>query len=301
MQTISSEQSVFAMSRDNQPVVRVASGDDIVLQTMDCFSNQITSTESDFAALDWAQINPATGPIFVEGAAPGDVLCVEIKSVTLARDYAVMVTGPDLGVLGDEMLEPKISIVPVEENHAILPGGVRWPIHPMIGVIGVAPEGEAVPCGTPGPHGGNMDCKVIKEGSTVWLPVNVDGALFALGDLHAAMGDGEVAVCGLEIPGQVTVNLSVVKGVSLPTPMVTDSTMIYTLASALTFDEAAQRATHNMAHFMVEHGTISLADATSILSIAGDVQVCQLVDPEKTCRVALPRTAAEQLDIMFDA
>jgi amidase len=84
-------------------------------------------------------------------------------------------------VIGDELDAPKVTIVPIENDHAILPGNVRVPLNPMVGVIGVAPAGEAISCGTPDSHGGNMDCKMITAGSTLWLPVNVPGALFGLG------------------------------------------------------------------------------------------------------------------------
>lgn len=296
MKRISDNHTIFTMSRDNAPVYRITSGSDICLDTKDCFNNRITSVHDKYDSMDWDNINPSTGPIYVEGAEPGDILRVEIKSLKVTGNQAVMVTASDFGILSDETTDTRIHIIPLKDNYALLPGGVRWPLHPMIGVIGVAPAGDPVSCGTPGDHGGNMDCKIIEEGCTVWLPVNVEGALFALGDLHAAMGDGET-VCGLEVPGEVIVNLSVVKGAAIPTPMVTTATTLYALASAPTSDEAASRATHHMAHFLVDHSDISVDEAACILSIAGDVQVCQIVDPQKTCRIALPRTVADQLGI----
>ena len=177
---------------------------------------------------------------------------------------------------------------------------MRVPLNPMGGVIGVAPAGEAISCGTPDSHGGNMDCKMITAGSTLWLPVNVPGALFGLGDLHAAMGDGEVSVCGLEIPGEVLVELTVVKNRRLPLPMLENSETLFTLASALTLDDAAALATRNMAHFIADNTSLALAEAISILSIAGDLQICQVVDPLKTCRYALPKSVAEQLSLSIE-
>ena len=141
---------------------------------------------------------------------------------------------------------------------------------------------------------------MITAGSTLWLPVNVPGALFGLGDLHAAMGDGEVSVCGLEIPGEVLVELTVVKNRKLPLPMLENSETLFTLASALTLDDAAAMATRNMAHFIADNTSLTLADAISILSIAGDLQICQVVDPLKTCRYALPKSVAEQLSLRIE-
>lgn len=295
MVQIDNKQVIYAMSRDNQPVATVKSGTDVVFNTCDCFSDQIMAKETEFTQLDWQRINPATGPVFIEGAEPGDVLKVKIKRITLTRNWAVMVTAPGLGVIGDELTTPQVSIIPIIDDHAQLPGGVSVKIHPMIGVIGVAPDGEAISCGTPDSHGGNMDCKEIVAGSTLWLPVNVPGALFALGDLHAAMGDGEVSVCGLEITGEVTVELSIMKGRRLPLPMLENDDTLFTLASALTLDDAANMATRNMAHFIADNSVLTLEEAINVLSIAGDLQVCQIVDPLKTCRFALPKTIARQL------
>jgi amidase len=297
---ITKDHAIYAMAKDNKPVATVASGSEVVFETCDCFSDQITSADAVFNELDWQRINPASGPVYVEGAEPGDALRVKIKRIAITGKQAVMVTAPNLGVVGDELQSPTVTIVPIENGKALLPGNVLVPLNPMVGVIGVAPAGEAISCGTPDSHGGNMDCKVIAEGSTLWLPVNVPGALFALGDLHAAMGDGEVSVCGLEIPGEVTVELSVVKNRKLPLPMLENNDAIYTLASAVTLDAAATLATRNMAHFIADNTHLALSEAINILSIAGDLQICQVVDPLKTCRYALPKTVAAQLSLSIE-
>lgn len=164
---ITKDRVVYAMSRDNAPVATVSSGSEVLFETCDCFSDQITSADAVFNELDWQRINPATGPVYVEGAEPGDALKVTIKRITLSSNQAVMVTAPQLGVIGDELDAPKVTIVPIENDHAILPGNVRVPLNPMVGVIGVAPAGEAISCGTPDSHGGNMDCKMITAGSTL--------------------------------------------------------------------------------------------------------------------------------------
>lgn len=294
---ISKDHVIYSMSHEHVPAITVESGSEVIFETCDCFSDQITTQDAVFQELDWQRINPATGPVFVNGAQPGDVLRVDITHIRLTRDHAAMVTSPKLGVIGDELLAPEVSIVPIHDGKAVMAGNVEIALRPMIGVIGVAPAGDAISCGTPDSHGGNMDCKEIVEGTTLWLPVNVEGALFALGDLHAAMGDGEVSVCGLEIPGEVTVTLSVVKKRSLPTPMLENASTLYTLASALTLDDAATQATRNMAHFIVDNSALSLSEAINIMSITGDLQICQVVDPLKTCRFALPKTVASQLSL----
>src|SRR5690606_34634756 len=123
---------------------------------------------------------------------------------------------------------------------------LQIPVNKMIGVIGVAPEAEGVNCGTPGAHGGNMDNKMVTEGATLYFPVFAEGALFALGDLHAAMGDGEVSVSGVEVAGEVTVTLDVVKGMSLRHPMLENEEVFTQIVSAPTLDEAAKTAAVEM-------------------------------------------------------
>jgi len=289
---------IYAMSPNNAPVLRVNSGDEVVVSTFDCFENQIQETSQDFGQLDWERINPATGPIYVEEAEPGDLLVVRIQKIQLTTQ-GVMTTGPGLGVLGDEISQNVIKKVPIHEGMAQISAQVQVPLNPMIGVIGTAPKEGAIACGTPGDHGGNMDCKRIAEGAYLILPVNVPGALWALGDLHAAMGDGEVAVCGIEIAGEVTVQLHVLKGKSWPVPMIVNDNSVITIASETLLDDAATRAVKNMVHFLEQECDMDKAEATFLLSVAGDLRVCQVVDPKKTARYELPRWIAEKQGFSF--
>lgn len=291
---------IFSMSKNNQPVARVASGSRVTFQTCDCFYDQITDENVTFDELDWNRINPATGPLYIEEANPGDILKVEIKKITLNRDYAIMATGKALGVLGDELTENVIFKVPVKDNHAILPKGIEIELNPMIGVIGVAPKDADISCGVPCEHGGNMDCKEIKEGVTLYLPVNVPGALFALGDLHAAMGDGEVCVSGLEISGEVDVEVTVLKGCSLPTPLIVSNESVSTIASAETLDEASTRATKKMVTLLKQADKLTAAEIIALLSAKGDLRICQVVDPQKTCRFELPQSLLRQLNLFLE-
>ena len=155
---------IYNMSAKHKPVLSVASGSTLVFETCDCFEDQITSEQTPFQALDWTRINPATGPVFIEGADLGDMLEVKIEKINI-RDHGVMVTGPDMGVLGDELTENSIRIVPIRQGKAFFTDNLELPLNPMIGVIGTAPASEDVSCGTPGSHGGNMDCKKITKGA----------------------------------------------------------------------------------------------------------------------------------------
>ncbi len=295
---VPNDQLIYTMSKDHRSVLTVPDGAQLVFHTCDCFEDQIQSDSQDFGELDWNRINPATGPVFVEGAEPGDLLVVRIVRIELA-DHGVMTTGPKLGVLGDELTHNVIRMIPIRDGKAIFSPLLEIPLNPMIGVIGTAPAGAAVSCGTPGAHGGNMDCKLITEGAQLILPVSVPGALFALGDLHAAMADGEVAVCGVEIAGSVTVQLQVLKGKRWPAPMIVNDDAVITIASEKQLDDAAVRAVKNMVRWLEAECGMDTAEATFLLSIAGDLRVCQVVDPLKTARVELPRWIAEKQGFRF--
>jgi amidase len=228
------------------------------------------------------------------------MLAVQIQKIELG-EQGVMVTGPNLGVMGFEFTQNAIQMIPLREGKAILSEELQIPINPMIGVIGTAPAGESISCGTPGDHGGNMDCKQIREGSTLFLPVNVPGALFSLGDLHAAMADGEVAVCGVEIAGKVIVKLDVIKGERWPLPMVINKEYIITIASEKELDKAADHAVVNMVTFLHEQVGLEKQKATFLLSAAADLRICQVVDPLKTARVELPIEYAKNLGFETEA
>ncbi|MFA4133332.1 MULTISPECIES: acetamidase/formamidase family protein [unclassified Brevibacillus] len=287
MYRVKKQDVIYAMSPENRPVLKVEAGSIVTFETCDCFEDQIQSADTVFQELDWNRINPASGPIYIEGTEPGDILVVNIQKIKI-KNQGVMVTGPELGVMGFDLQENVIKMIPIQDGKAVLSDKLQVPISPMIGVIGTAPAKEAISCGTPGDHGGNMDCKQMREGTTLLLPVNVPGALFALGDLHAAMADGEVAVCGVEIAGEVTVKLDVIKGKQWPLPMAVNQEHLITIASEKALDKAADRAVINMVQFLHEELGIEKAEATFLLSAAGDLRICQVVDPLKTARMELP-------------
>jgi amidase len=293
MKTISKEKFVLIMSPNNEAVERIESGQTILFETYDCFSNQIQREDQPFSSVGWDKINPATGPLFVEGAEPGDTLKVEILEITVA-DQGVMAISPKMGALAGTVTDEKTKIIQIEDSKAKFSEKLELPIHPMIGVIGTAPKDEDIPTGTPKDHGGNMDCKKIVKGTTLYLPVNVAGGLLAMGDLHAVMGDGEVVICGLEIPGQVTVRVTVQKGQKLPLPFLVDDNHVMAIASAETLDEASKKATKNMHTFLVEQLGMDVDEAAMFLSVGADLKVCQIVDPLMTSRMELPKWVLEK-------
>lgn len=295
-ETLACKDVIYAFDKTHEPVKRVESGTTIEIETYDCFENQVQSADTKIGGIDWERINPATGPIYVEGAQPGDVLKVRIEKLEIGN-LGVMATGPDLGVLGHRQEEMASKIIPVEGDHAVFDDKLKIPLNKMIGVIGVAPEGEPVPCGTPGAHGGNMDTTLIAEGATLYFPVFAEGALFALGDFHAAMGDGEIGVSGIEVPGKATVTLEVVKEGALRHPLLENGDGIAFLVSKPTLDEAAKAAVEEMADFLLTRTDLGAADLAMMLSAAGQSQISQIVDPLMTARFFVPKYVLDAYNV----
>jgi amidase len=289
MKTISDKKLVFSFNAANPPALVVEPGEEVLFETKDCFSNQIKTADQRMDGLDWTAINPATGPLAVAGAEPGDVLVVRIEDIQVSSQ-ACMVSGPDEGTLGDLLTESVTTIMPIENNSLLFADKVRLPIRPMIGVIGVAPAHDDIATGSPGHHGGNMDTNRITAGTTLYLPVAVAGGLLAMGDLHAVMGDGEVSVCGAEIPGKVTVKVDLLKHVPLEWPMLEIETDWYVIASGKTLDEAAYLATRAAAEMVSTQMGLTLNEAVSLLSLAGNLEISQVVDPLKTVRMRMPKS-----------
>lgn len=291
-ETLSCQDVIYAFSKTHPPVKRIDSGTTIEIETYDCFKNQVQSPDTKISGIDWDAINPATGPIFVNGASAGDVLKVTIQKLKIG-DQGVMATGPDLGVMGHRLTELESKIIPIENGVAKFNNRLSIPLNPMIGVIGVAPEGEPISCGTPGAHGGNMDTKLITEGAVVYFPVFAEGALFALGDFHAAMGDGEIGVSGIEVPGSAVVTMDVIKNTPLNHPLLENETGFTFLVSAETLDDAVKIAVEETADLLAARTKLSLSEVTMLLSAVGQVQVGQVVDPLVTVRFFVPRYILE--------
>ncbi|MCA0993736.1 acetamidase/formamidase family protein [Guptibacillus hwajinpoensis] len=295
MDLVMNDSVIYDFNKTHKPVKIVPSGTSVQIVTYDCFMNQLQTEEDEITGIDWNRVNPATGPIYVKDAQPGDVLKVSIEKLEIG-DQGVMVVGPDLGVMGHRIKEMESKIIPIRDG-AVCFNNLSIPLNPMIGVIGVAPEGAGVSCGTPGAHGGNMDNKMVTEGAVLYFPVFAEGALFGLGDFHAAMGDGEVSVSGIEVPGKATVKLEVIKGESLVQPMLENAEVVTQIASAATLDEAVTLATELMVDRVVEKTGMSVSEATMLMSAIGQVEVCQVVDPLLTARFVVPKWLEQQLGV----
>lgn len=294
MVELDDEKVFYAFDKALEPAMVVPSGTTVRVRTKDCFGNQVQKPEDELDGIDWDHTNPATGPIFVEGAVPGGALKVSIDVIEF-DNKSVSCTGENEGVCGDRFNAWSTQVCEIDGDELIWDERLRIPLRPMIGVIGVAPEGDPINCGTPGSHGGNMDNTAITAGATLYFPVIADGALFGCGDMHAVMGDGEISVSGAEAAGWATVTLTAMPELKLVDPLIENATHFGVIASAETLDAAADRAVHEMLDLICDRTAEDPDKVVMLLSLVGDVQVCQMVDPEKTIRFMVPKYVLDSL------
>ena len=211
----------FTWDTGHESVLEIDSGDTVVVVTRDVSDDQIgpDSTTDVIAGLDWDRVYPLAGPIAVRGAEPGDTLAVEILDLH-TRGWGWTAILPGLGLLPDDFPDPYLRIFDLSDGDAIhFREDIEIPITPFFGTMGVCPESaSAQPVMPPGAFGGNMDTRQLTKGTTLFLPVQVPGALFSCGDAHAAQGDGEVCVTGLESPMYGALRFTVQKGRTILAP-----------------------------------------------------------------------------------
>lgn len=284
----------YAFGPDINPVERVRPGEEVIFETYDCFQGQIRTERDLVATLDWNRTNPATGPVYIEGAKPNTVLQIDILDIEV-EDKSVMVTIPGEGALGDRITEMETTILHRDGDELVYKDRVHIPRAPMIGVIGIAPAEGSISNGVPGYHGGNLDCTLVSKGSRLYLTVQVEGGLLGVGDLHAGMGDGEIDVVGAEVNGVVRLKLELVNMPNLPTPFLENDELVATIHSDPDLDVAVDGAIHNMGDFLTKFVGISINDASMLMSVAGSLKICQVVDPAKTARFEFPKAVLTQL------
>lgn len=282
--------SVLTFSRHNKPVANAAPGELLTFETMDCFANQFRSEKQLVNELDLTKANPAAGPVFIGGAEPGDVIWVDILDIEVEKTgFACTIS--ETGPLYDQ-LEVRTRMIPVEDGIARF-NDVSWLVSPMIGVIGTAPDGEDVPCGMIGNHGGNMDSKLIKKGSRVYLPVRVAGGLLQMGDLHASMGDGELCGTGIEIPGKILVRVGLLKSFELNWPVTETFDRWYVNTNGPSYDYCVYEAAKEICRLMKPVYKWDATDIQIYLSLQGDIEINQGVRPihadMMTFRLGIPK------------
>jgi len=285
------DQVHFTWDVDNEPVLTVASGDTVVMQTRDVSDNQITpeSTAADLD-LDWDRVYPLAGPIAVEGAEPGHTLAIEILDLhPLGWGWTAIL--PELGLLPEDFSDPYLRVFDLTGGDVTyLREDIAIPIAPFLGTMGVCPAGASKQAVMPpGSFGGNMDTRQLVRGTTLYLPVQVEGALFSCGDAHAAQGDGEVCVTGIECPMYASLRFTLDEERSIPapqyqttpgplTPKVDDGGFYGTTGVGPDVYVAAQEATRAMIDFVSESNDLSREDAYVLSSLCVDLKISEIVD-----------------------
>lgn len=288
MKVVSKNDAIFYFDVKNKPKTSVKLNEEFWMETNDCYFGQI-KTEKDLRPnIDDTLKNPATGPIFVEGVQPGDVICIEILDIQL-NSPGVMITSPAHGILGDLITEPDTKIIPINNGRAIFSDKIHLSVEPMIGVIGVASVNRTRST-LPGDHGGNMDVKDIKVGSKVYFSVNVEGAGVAIGDLHASMADGEMSGSGIETSGRVKLRISKVQGFDVSVPIVETEKEFMVISSEETIEKAIRKGVIYSCKLLQEFLDINFPDAYRLVSITCDTKICQVVNPLVTIRVCIPKS-----------
>ena len=288
MKTIPRSEHVYQFSPDLKAVDSVCPGEMVVFDALDALGGQVRSETDVLTGLDFTRVNPATGPVSIQEIEPGDTLAVHVIEIDMDSQGAI-VTGPGLGVLPDDMKQHATRILPVGEDGVAF-GDVCLALAPMIGVLGVAPETDAYPTGTAHRHGGNMDTKEIGPGATVYLPVFQRGAMLAMGDVHAVMGDGEVCVSACEVAARITVKVDRMRGRILNWPLVETEEAVHIVVSLPTLDESVTEVTRQAVALLSRVRGLSLEEAYMLVSLAVDIRISQLVDPNKTVKASIPKS-----------
>lgn len=300
--TIHRDRHHFGWNNANEPVLRIAAGDTVSFEVVDASGGQITrsSTVGDVAALDFARVNPVTGPVYVEGALPGDALLVEIL------DFAPSGWGwtaiiPGFGLLAEEFPKPFLHISQYGAGGVEFAPGIRLPVRPFPGTIGVAPAAAGLHSIVPPREvGGNMDIRDLTRGTKLALPVQVAGALFSVGDTHAAQGDGEVCGTAIESPMTITLRFSLAKQARLrrpqfelataPTKHIDEQGYHATTGIAPDLMAAAKDAIRDMIDYLGREHKLAPDLAYALCSVAVDLRISEVVDaPNWLVSAYLPR------------
>ena len=275
---VSRENVIWAFGPELEPVLEIGPGEPVTFETNDCFTGQIQSEDDLVTEIDFERVNSATGPVAVRGAEPGDSLVAEILDVRPAQTgFACLI--PGFGQLIDQVESPVTRVFRVEDGWIKMGERVRFPARPMVGVVGVATDGDTLANGLAGRHGGNLDDHLHGKGARIFFPVRREGGMFAVGDMHASMGDGEVCFTGVEIAGEVDIRFDLLKGQQATWPVTELADRWVPHATADAYDEALKLCTEEAAHLLVDEWEFTMEDAFIFLSVACDAGVAQACKP----------------------
>lgn len=286
LHTISRDTITYSFDANAQACSEVDSGDYVLFETLDAHSGTVDTRTSwvdvSFPELDETTGNPVTGPVFVNGARPGGTLKVQVLQI-LPEPVGILPVRGYMGVLRGVVAERTARVVTYEGGRIRISEAVSIPARPMVGTMGVAPAGQAVAAAYPGSHGGNLDDNFVSTGAEILFPVGCEGALFGLGDVHAAMGDGELTCGGADICARVLVRL---EALDTPfrweAPLVLKDGLIVTHGFGDSYEAASEMACRQMRGLIAEKMQLSEYEAVLLMAARADLGLCQ------ACRCQIP-------------
>lgn len=293
------------------PVAHLRSGDLITVHTEDCFGGLVRGpADLPSQVCQMPYLNPVSGPFFVEDAEPGDTLAVHLLSIEPAHDWGVSATFPYFGALTSTShtatlqppLDERVWVYDIDRHAGIVryratasEHTVQLPLDPMIGTIGVAPGGmESRSTIVPDYYGGNLDTPELRAGTTLYLGVNVHGAMLALGDGHARQGHGEACGVGVEIATVTTLAVEVVKGAATAWPRLETDTTIMSVGCARPLEDAYRMAHQDLTAWTVDLCGLQTLDAYQLISQAGRAPIGNVCDPNYTVLAAIDKALLPQ-------
>lgn len=301
LKTLGRNHSHIGWDNSLTPAAVIGPGDELVIEAMEASFGQLTATSTveDARKLDFSRVNPVTGPVFIEGAEPGDTLVVDLLEFE-GSGWGWTAILPGFGLLAAEFPKAALVIPKYDDHFVEFVPGIKLPTQPFPGTIGLAlAEPGKHPVINPRSAGGNMDTRNIGPGSTLYLPVQVPGALFSVGDTHAAQGDGEVCGTGVETDMKIHIRFDLVKGKSVPRPQIeyrtpggAHQTSYYTTTGiGPDLFSAAQDAIRDMIEYLGREYRLAPDLAYMLCSVAVDLRISEIVDlPNYLVSAHLPKS-----------
>lgn len=264
---------IYEMDAQTAPAYEIDQDETFVVEVWDAFAGRYTGRKVE--KYEEKLANPSTGPIYVRGFQPGDIMAIEIF---------------DIKPVGQGILHTASGwkILDINDEYAIYSENLMIPLKPMIGVMGIAPSEGIFDYRTPGDYGGNMDTNDVCSGSTLCLKVQVPGGLLAMGDVHACMGEGESNGMGIEVAADITLKIRKLDEDISSHPFIIKNDGIVTISSADTLDTAAWNAVEEMRKIVMTTLNFDKDEARLLVGVLGNVRISQIVNPKKTARVEMP-------------
>ncbi|MSQ06006.1 MAG: hypothetical protein EXR54_09915 [Dehalococcoidia bacterium] len=290
MKRLGREHHIYVLDPKARPAITINSGEELMVETWDAFEGI-----RDPAVLQAKSLKgPATGPISVNGAQPGDALRVDFLSIT-PKEGAVHMVMPGRGFLEEEFTQGYPTVMTLDGGSVVMPGGLRLPMNPSMGMVATTPTYPQNTASDSGPYGGDIDLKELVAGSAIYLPVFVPGGMLALGDCHAVVGDGAVAGTGAECSSEAHIRVTLEKGMGLTGPRAMTPDYFVVLSYGEELGPAMKQAVRDMVDFLVREKGLAPYDAYTLCSLAGDVRVSRTFRPISPVKMMLSRQALSQL------